>query len=147
MGFEWLPGKNYKRHFICLECQKGFKRASEKDLKNKKSIDLFGLMDKYYSSDSTIDIIKFIEKEHGKLKVTCPNCRNEMIQVHYDFEIPSHRDNKSWKTLKKRYLNTGEINYNIYIQWHITKLKEVSSKSEASVALSENLNKLQRIKS
>ena len=101
MGFEWLPKKNYKQHYICLECKKGFKKPSFKDIKNVKSSDFSNLMKDYYALKNRNDILIWVKEAYNNLKVICPNCKNNMIKVHYDFEVPSMKDNKSWKRLQK----------------------------------------------
>lgn len=77
MGFEWIESKPYKRHYICLKCQKGFKRSSEKDLVSSES-----------------------KKNY---QPTCPQCQLKMIQVPYTFEVPKKKDKKAWKKLEERY--------------------------------------------
>lgn len=77
MGFEWLASKPYKRHYICLNCRKGFKRSSEKDLVSSES------------------------KEN--YEPTCPQCQKKMTQVPYTFEVPKQKDKKAWKKLVERY--------------------------------------------
>lgn len=143
MGFDWLPAKNYKRHFICLNCQKGFKKTSEKDLKNSEFFDVYSLMNQYYSSEKEQDIVQFIEVAYQKLKVVCPNCKNKMLQVHYNFEVPSKNDSKSWKTLKKEMQHKMTINFDVYLQWHQSELKKQTTSSDKIKALKENLAKLE----
>lgn len=77
MGFEWLSPKPYKRHYICINCRKGFKRPAEKDI---------------ISSES-----------QKKYQPTCPQCQQEMTQVSYTFEVPKNKDKKAWKNLEERY--------------------------------------------
>lgn len=143
MGFEWVPLKNYKRHFICLKCQKGFKRSSEKDMKHPVSTDLSNLMNEYYTSASKQDIVKYIEAAYQKLKIVCPNCRNQMVQVHYDFEVPSQRDNRSWKSLRETMSSKTAINYPSYIQWHHSALGKAAVGSDEFKLLKHNLEKLE----
>ncbi len=145
MGFEWIPLKNYKRHYICLKCQKGFKRASEEDRKHSKSKDLSNLMNEYYASGSQQDIVKFINASYQKMKVVCPNCRNFMLQVHYDFEVPSQRDNKSWKRLNRTMSSKTILNYEIYIQWHRLEIQKVVANSVEFKNLKQNLVKLEKM--
>jgi len=142
MGFEWLPAKNYKRHYICLKCQKGFKRASKKDMKNPLNHDLSNLMEDYYDANSHIYILKYIKLAHQYIKVSCPECSNEMKQVHYDFEVPSQRDMKSWKELQATLQTT--INYKTYIQWHLIKLQETTPNTTEYKLLKQNLEKLKK---
>ncbi len=142
MGFSWIPFKNYKRHYICLQCRKGFKRPSKKDMKNPENDNLSNLMDKYYASESKEDIILYVNKAHQKLKATCPNCQHQMIQVHYDFEVPPQRKDKTWAEIKERFSSKLKIEYAIYIQWHILELKKVESGSKESEMLRINLKKL-----
>ena len=111
MGFEWLTPKNYKRHYICLECQKGFKRSSKEDMKNPVSEDFSNLMNEYYHSATHQDIVKYINAKYKTLEVVCPNCQNKMLQVHYVFEVPSKRDDKSWKLLRKRFSDRTVLKY------------------------------------
>ena len=144
MGFDWLAPKNYKRHYICLSCQKGFKRASEEDMKHPKSTDFSSLMDEYYESDTKQDIVKYINGKYQEIKVVCPNCRNSMIQVHYNFEVPPQRDNKSWKNLQKKMSSKMVIPYNIYIEWHRLELEKVTVNSEKYNLLKQNLAKLKK---
>ena len=145
MGFEWIPSKNYKRHYICLKCQKGFKRPSEKDMKHAKSTDLSNLMNEYYSSGTGQDIVKYIDVSHQKIKVLCPNCQNLMLQVHYDFEVPPQRDHKSWKILRKDMSSKLAIKYDVYIHWHKLELQKVAVNSAEFKTLKQNLAKLERI--
>ncbi|MEL7146815.1 MAG: hypothetical protein AAFO69_10635 [Bacteroidota bacterium] len=78
MGFEWIPpDQYYKKHFICLKCQKGFKRASDLEIK---------------------DLLKAKE-------ATCPQCGTPMTQVDYNFEVPSTNKDKQWKKLRQQYEN------------------------------------------
>ena len=145
MGFEWVPLKNYKRHYICLKCQKGFKRPSEEDMKHSKSTDFSDLMDEYYASGTQQDIVKYINVSHQKMKVVCPNCQYLMLQVHYDFEVPPQRDKKSWKTLQKTMKSKTTLKYDTYIQWHHLALQKVVANSVKFKILKQNLTKLERV--
>ena len=145
MGFEWLSPKNYKRHFICLKCQKGFKRPSERDMKHSESKDFSNLMNDYYSYETQQDIVKYIMAAHQKLKVVCPNCQNQMLQVHYDFEVPPLRDSKSWKSLQKTMLPKTIIDYETYIHWHRLELKKVAAGSVEFKMREQNLVKLEKM--
>ncbi|QHI38577.1 hypothetical protein IMCC3317_39710 [Kordia antarctica] len=140
MGFEWLPTKNYKRHYICLKCQKGFKRASKEDMKNPVNDDFSNLINEYYETASKTDIVKYINARHQKIKVSCPQCKNAMLQVHYDFEVPSQRDTKSWKHLRETLQTT--IDYETYMQWHRIKLQETPPNTPEYKLLKLNLEKL-----
>ncbi|MBC8753512.1 hypothetical protein H2O64_02440 [Kordia sp. YSTF-M3] len=143
MGFEWLPAKNYKRHYICLKCQKGFKRASKEDIKNPVDDDFSNLMSDYYEATSQIDIVKYINAAYEKIKVSCPQCKNAMKQVHYDFEVPALRDNKSWKNLRATLLTT--IDYETYIHWHRIQLQETPPNTSTYQLLTQNLEKLSKL--
>ena len=145
MGFDWLSPKNYKRHYICLKCQKGFKRPSKQDMKYSKSTDFSNLMNEYYTSDTKQDIVKYIDARFETLKVICPNCRNKMLQVHYNFEVPPQRDNKSWKNLRETMSSKRTIPYDTYIEWHRLELAKVVANSEKHKILKQNLAKLERI--
>jgi hypothetical protein len=142
MGFDWLPAKNYKRHYICLKCQKGFKRASKEDMKNTVNDDFSNLMNDYYETTPQTDIVKYINATHQKIKVSCPQCKNEMLQVHYNFEVPSLRDTKSWKKLQATLQTT--IDYETYMQWHRIKLLETTSNTSEYKLLKQNLEKLEK---
>lgn len=145
MGFEWLAPKNYKRHYICLSCQKGFKRASEKDMKVPKSVDFSTLMKDYYTSNSQEDLVKYIKTAHKELEVVCPNCQNLMLQVHYDFEVPARRDDKAWRELRNRMSSKTILRYDIYIQWHRLEIeKNVANSLELGI-LKQNLAKLEKV--
>jgi hypothetical protein len=145
MGFEWVPLKNYKRHYICLNCQKGFKRASKEDMKEPKSMDFSNLMEDYYTSGIEQDLVEYIKTAHKQLEVICPNCQGSMLQVHYDFEVPPRRDDNSWKKLRKTMSSQMILQYDRYIQWHRLKIqKEVVTPVELSV-LKQNLVKLEKI--
>lgn len=76
MGFEWLTNKPYKRHYICLNCRKGFKRPSKEDIISAESKESY--------------------------QPTCPQCQQHMIQVDYTFKVPKQRDKKAWKELEKQ---------------------------------------------
>jgi DNA-directed RNA polymerase subunit RPC12/RpoP len=145
MGFEWIASKNYKRHYICLKCQKGFKRPSQEDMKHSDATDLSDLMTKYYASDTLQDIVKYICVAHQKLKVACPNCQFQLLQVHYDFEVPRQRDTKSWKNLQKTMSTKILINYETYIHWHRLELQKVVANSVKFKLLTQNVAKLESI--
>jgi len=145
MGFEWLPTKNYKRHYICLACQKGFKRPSEKDLKHAESSDLSNLMPDYYAARSEQDLVTYITEAHQKLKAVCPNCQAPMLQVHYDFEVPSIRDDTAWKMLRKTLSSKMTFDVTIYIQWHRMELEKVAVNSAQYKLLLKNLKKLEAL--
>lgn len=144
MGFDWIAAKNYKRHYICLKCQKGFKRSSKEDMKHPKSTDFSNLMNEYYESDTQQDILKYIEGRFEALKVVCPNCKNSMLQVHYNFEVPPQRDNKSWKNLQKTMSSKVVIPYDTYIEWHRLALKKVATNTDKYKLLQQNLAKLKQ---
>ena len=144
MGFDWIAPKNYKRHYICLKCQKGFKRPSKEDMKHPKSTDFSNLMNEYYDSDTKQDIIKYIERRFQELKVVCPNCQNQMLQVHYNFEVPPQRDNKSWKGLQTTMSSKMVISYDTYIEWHRLEMEKVTINSEKYKVLKQNLAKLKK---
>jgi hypothetical protein len=143
MGFEWLPAKNYKRHYICLKCQKGFKRASKEDMKHPVNDDFSNLMNDYYAATSQTAIVTYINAAYEKIKVSCPQCKNEMKQVHYDFEVPSLRDTKSWKHLRATLQTT--IDYETYIHWHRIQLQETPPNTSEYKLLTLNLEKLKNI--
>ncbi len=142
MGFDWLPAKNYKRHYICLNCQKGLKRASKEDMKHPVDDDFSNLMNDYYATTSQTDIVKYINAAYEKIKVSCPQCKNAMKQVHYDFEVPSQRDTKSWKHLREIVQTT--IDYETYIHWHRIQLQRTASNTEKYTLLIQNLEKLKK---
>lgn len=144
MGFDWLSPKNYKRHYICLSCKKGFKRPSKQDMKHLHSGDFSNLMNDYYDSQNQQDIVDYINATYQKLKVVCPNCTNEMIQVHYNFEVPAQRDKKAWEMIQKEMSSKTDINYTIYLKWHQLELKKQSKNSDKLKLLQENLSKLER---
>jgi len=144
MGFDWIAPKNYKRHYICLKCQKGFKRPSVQDMKYAKFTDFSNLMNEYYDSDTKQDIIKYINGRFEELKVVCPNCQNNMLQVHYNFEVPSQRDSKSWKKLQQTLSSKMVISYDTYIEWHRLALEKVAVNSEKYKLLQQNLAKLKK---
>lgn len=144
MGFDWLPAKNYKRHYICLECKKGFKRPSKKDMKNPVDSDLSNLMEDYYSSENTQDIVQYITEAYQKLNVVCPNCSNPMLQVHYNFEVSPQRDYKAWKKLRENLSSKTTISYKYYVHWHKLQLQEVNKNSEKYNLLKQNLEKLKK---
>lgn len=143
MGFDWIPYKNYKRHYICLNCQKGFKRPSKKDMKHSVSVDLSNLMDEYYSSEVEQDILEYINAAHQKRRVVCPNCEHQLLQVHYNFEVPPRRDNKSWKALKERMSFKLLPQYNTYVHWHLSALQKTIGNLAQSKKLEQNLAKLE----
>ena len=145
MGFEWIPIKNYKRHYICLDCQKGFKRPSEKDMKNSESTDFSNLMNEYYATEAKQDIVKYIQKTYEKIKVVCPNCQNNMLQVPYTFEVPKQQDKKSWKTIQETWSSKTIINYNSYIHWHQLELQKITPNSTTHKLLTQNIEKLKSI--
>jgi len=145
MGFEWLSIKNYKKHYICLKCQKGFKRASKQDMKHPKPEDLSKIMEEYYSSDNQQGIVQYIDSRYQELKVICPHCQNKMLQMHYDFEVPRQRDTKSWQALRERLSSQTLINYDRFIQWHRLALQKAKRNSERQKMLKQNLAKLERI--
>ncbi len=145
MGFDWIAPKNYKRHYICLNCQKGFKRPSKEDMKHPKSLDFVNLMDKYYELDIQQNILEYINEAHQKINVICPNCQGLMQQVHYNFEVPSHRNSKAWKILQKTMAFDNTINYNIYIKWHITVLKEGVKDPDKLESIKRNLETLNNV--
>lgn len=143
MGFDWVPQKKYKRHYICLKCKKGFKRSSEEEMKDSISKDFSNLIKEYYASSSQKDIVKYIKNKHQEIKVICPNCQNGMLQVHYNFEVPAQRDNKSWKKIQKTLSPKTVLNYDIYIQWHLLELQDTVAKSPKYKLLKQNLVKLE----
>lgn len=145
MGFDWIAAKNYKRHYICLKCQKGFKRPSKEDMKYPKSTNFSDLMTEYYASGTQQDIVKYIHAAHQKIKVICPNCQYLMLQVHYNFEVPSQRDTKSWKVLQKTMSSEIIIKYDSYIAWHHVELKQVLVNSDKFKLLKQNIAKLERM--
>lgn len=142
MGFDWLPAKNYKRHYICLHCQKGFKRASTKDMKNPVHDDFSNLMNVYYEATPQTDIVKYINTAYEKIKVTCPECKNAMKQVHYNFEVPSQRDTKSWKHLRETVQT--QIDYETYIHWHCMQLQKMSPNTPIYTLLKQNVETLEK---
>ncbi len=142
MGFEWLQKKNYKRHYICLRCQKGFKRPSIKEMKHAENQDFSNLMNEYYQESIEQDIVKYINDRYQALRVICPHCQNQMLQVAYDFEVPSMRDNKSWEQLRKVMHPKTIIDYNTYIIWHQLELQKAKRKTARFKLLKVNLEKL-----
>ena len=144
MGFDWIAPKNYKRHFICLPCQKGFKRSSEKDMINDTSIDIPTLLEKYYQTEEKMDILRFIMNALDKAKVACPNCRGEMVLVHYNFEVPPFRDKKAWQTLRDQYSTKTHAPLTPYIHWHRQALQEANLSTDKHNKIKQNLLALER---
>lgn len=144
MGFEWIALKNYKRHYVCLDCQKGFKRASQKDMKNPVSSDLSDLMERYYVSHTDEDILDFINASYQKIKAVCPQCRESMIQVSYDFEVPKQRDTKAWKEVRKRLSHRTKPTYDTYIHWHRLQVKQGTGDSAEMKVIRQNMEKLEK---
>ena len=107
-----------------------------------EAADLSDLMSDYYASDSQQDIVKYINTAYQKLKVICPNCQNSMLQVHYDFEVPAQRDNKSWKLIQKRMFPKTVLDYRTYIQWHRLELQKAEKNTTRFKVLKQNLGKL-----
>ena len=145
MGFDKIPVKNYKRHFICFQCQKGFKRPSENDLVHSGATDLSEIMNAYYDSDSKVDIVKYIEDAYQKIKAVCPNCKAAMVQVDYNFEVPPLRDNKAWKLLQQQMSSTIDISYDVYLHWHKLALEEPQLKPNKRQMLECNVTKLEKV--
>ncbi|MEZ5009538.1 MAG: hypothetical protein R2753_15440 [Chitinophagales bacterium] len=145
MGFDWVAKKNYKRHYICLNCQKGFKRAAEDDMKDAVDTNLSNLMNEYYASKAQQDIVNYIDEAYQKAKVVCPNCQSKMLQVDYNFEVPAQRDHKSWKKLQETLSPKMTPNYAIYIQWHRLEIQKADANSVESKILKENQAKLERM--
>lgn len=147
MGFEWVALKNYKRHYVCLDCQKGFKRASKQDMKNPEQSDLSDLMERYYAGHSSKNIIQYIDSAFKQMKAVCPQCREAMIQVSHDFEVPRQRDTKAWKELRKRLHHRTLPVYDSYIHWHRLQLQQASIAPATTSMLQDNLEKLAKVKS
>lgn len=145
MGFDWLAAKNYKKHYICLNCQKGFRRASEEDMKHSKTRDFSDLMTEYYAATTKQDIIKYTQAAHQKMNIVCPNCQALMLQVDYNFEVPRQRDTKSWKVLQKTMSSEIIIKYDTYIEWHRLELQKVVASSVEFKLLKGNLLKLRNV--
>lgn len=145
MGFDWIPRKQYKRHYICLSCKKGFKRPSAQEMKQSEATDFSNLMNDFYSLGQKEDIINYIDNLYKKTRAICPNCKSVMIQVHYNFEVPAQRDNKSWKLLHQTMLTKTTIQYDSYLQWHRQELKKVDSNTEMFNQLMQNLAKLEKV--
>lgn len=66
---------NNKKHFICLNCRKGFKK---------------------HTSNS-----KHLADNRNEVSKNCPQCGLEMQGVSVDFRIPN-KNSLIWKKLKKR---------------------------------------------
>lgn len=143
MGFDWINPKNYKTHYICLDCQKGFKRSNSKELKHQPNTDFSSLMEDFYEQASEQDIIAYIQKAYDTLKVKCPNCSNQMVEMHYNFEVPPQRDNKAWKEIRLRYANKLLIPFENYIHWHELRIRATDNCPERQKLLAKNLKKLQ----
>ncbi|WP_156112408.1 hypothetical protein [Lacinutrix jangbogonensis] len=111
-------------------------------MKHTKSIDFSGLMEEYYASGTQQDIIKYINKAFQEIRVVCPNCKNQMLQVHYDFEVPAQHDLKSWKNLQENMSSKTVIQYGTYIHWHQLELQKVAENSITFKELQLNLEKL-----
>ncbi len=142
MGFDWIPSKNYKRHYICLNCKKGFKKPAITDVKHAKYTDYSSLMDTYYRASLDRDIIRYIQDAIIKAKVVCPNCGGNMLQVDYNFKVPAQRDIKYWNKLEKSLTAKGKITLNTFIQWHILELQKVAVNTTKQIVLKANLEKL-----
>lgn len=147
MGFEWLPVKNYKRHYICLDCQKGYKRPSKKDMKEEERGAIpYNLMELYYNSDKKQDIVQYIREVYQEHKVTCPQCQKPMLQVSYVFKVPKQRDNKAWKDLKTYFGDKARPNYGRYIKWHQLHLdKKVKEYQPLLPLIQQNLRLLEQL--
>lgn len=145
MGFEWLPVKNYKRHYICLDCQKGYKRPSKEDMREEEREAVpYNLMELYYNSDRKKDIVQYIQAVHQEHKVPCPQCQKTMLQVSYVFKVPRQMDNKAWRDLRTYFGEKVEPNYERYIKWHQLHLdKKEKAYQHLLPLIQQNLRLLQ----
>ncbi|MEL6675777.1 MAG: hypothetical protein AAFR61_26455 [Bacteroidota bacterium] len=113
-------------------------------MKHEASVDLSHLMEEYYQSSSEQDIVAYIEEQFEVLKVVCPHCQSQMIQVHYDFEVPARRDTKAWEKLSVALQSKTEIDYTTYIIWHKQKIRREGRKSPQFTLLQQNLEELEK---
>ncbi|WP_196894772.1 hypothetical protein [Aureivirga marina] len=97
--------KRYKRHFICVDCRKGFKKSNEKDFAEKNG-ELSLLLNAFYFSKPKKKLSKK-EKDALKLKYferveDCPQCNQKMKEVSMSFKAPAKNKLKEWKELMKK---------------------------------------------
>ncbi|MFK7797458.1 MAG: hypothetical protein AB8E82_08385 [Aureispira sp.] len=146
MGFEWLPAKNYKKHYICLHCQKGFKRASDEDRKHKRAKEnIHSLMETYYASNQRLNIVQYIDAVHIQQQEFCPQCQEAMIQVSYVFEVPRQRNQRAWNALKERLGTKQMLDYQRYIHWHEMQLKNADLDKVLLAQIQNNLGLLKHV--
>ncbi len=90
-GSGFRDDSKHARHFICVECRKGFKGAWPLQCPQCKR-DL-----KFHERDGRCPDcgcdIKFFRSK------VCPDCGREMREVSKDMKIPKRADAKAWRTL------------------------------------------------
>ncbi|MFK7970132.1 MAG: hypothetical protein AB8F95_07180 [Bacteroidia bacterium] len=111
-------------------------------MKHAHAPDFSNLMSEYYASGQEHDIVTYIQTAHQKAQVVCPQCQGPMLQVHYNFEVPPHRDNRAWKRLQKTMHADTVLKFDTYIQWHRLAIQRAAKGSPELASFTQNLAKL-----
>lgn len=146
MGFEWLTHKKYKRHYICLHCQKGFKRPPLSDMKEEEFFELSVSMEDFYASNSSTDLLEYITHASVKTKPVCPQCKGGLRPVPYIFEVPSKNKKKNWKDLEARFnhKDSSEL-YEAFYYWHLNALTKTDTHSALGKKLRANKERIEKL--
>ena len=115
MGSESKFGR-YKRHFICVECRKGFKQPNEKDMADANG-ELSIFLDAFYFSKPRKrvpkDIVAQLRKKYFQNEIKCPECAAPMTEVSKGFLIPPKRKAKEWEALRLSTFMHGKAHHSV----------------------------------
>lgn len=110
--------KKYKRHFVCFECRKQFKRPPLEDvLADQGTLDTYLRLLKASSNARRARIEQAVgttreamERDYRELVFKCPQCSSAMADLGLDFKPPRSSAAHAWERLKAV--------YRIGVAWH-----------------------------
>lgn len=94
----------YKNHFVCFECRKGFKKIALLDYLQKKGLDLAykelrvatsGKLKAQYEKKHDITYKQLLDLYYENVS-GCPECGTTMWPMGYDFRVPKRSDKNQW---------------------------------------------------
>jgi len=144
MGNYWLrKTKRYKRHFLCFQCRKNFKKPNEKDLAEANG-ELSILLNAFYYSKPkkkvSKELVQYLKEKYFNTKEKCPECALEMVEVPMSYETPTKKNINEWRNLKIFYNAEGFVKQHLPVKkkefieyleetlsWHIKMVQNVEN--------------------
>lgn len=104
--------KDYKRHYVCFDCRKQFKRPTLADvMEHRGRRDVLNELWRTYSSPAEHAAVERrfktslvqLRSEYHALISKCPQCGHQMADLGLDFRPPPKANVRAWKSIRAAY--------------------------------------------